>query len=208
MGYNCPKCNEAIDAVSKQTFDERVRSNAEALKAAKDAAVESQNKAKAAEEKAGKFDAVHAELVGLKTASARNEAFQKAGIAADEKVRARFAAIFDAEQSGKPEGEALEFGAWLEAEDTRADPFLAPHFKPAGQTGANQQQSQQPAAKPKVTTRTETGAGDPPAGAAIVPKTPAELQAHLNSPAYKGLPKEQRRAELARLQQAVGVALP
>lgn len=203
MGYNCPKCNEAIDAVSKQAFDERVKSNAEALKAVKDSAVEAEKRAKVAEEKAGQYDAVAGKLAAIEKASVRNEAFAKAGIAQDEKVRARFAAIFDAEQSGKPEGEALDFGAWLEAEDTRADPFLSPHFKQPAQAGAGQ--TQQVAAKPKVTTRTETGAGDPPAGAAVVPKTPAELQAHLNSPAFKGLPKDKRQAELSRLQAAVGV---
>jgi hypothetical protein len=204
MGYNCPKCNEAIDAVSKQAFDERVKSNAEALKAVKDAATEAEKRAKVAEEKAGQYDVVAGKLAAIEKAGVRNAAFDKAGIAQDEKVRARFAAIFEAEQAGKAEGEAVDFGAWMEAEETRTDPFLAPHYKQPAAQGAGQ--TQQPAAKPKVTTRTETGAGDPPAGGAVVPKTPAELQAHLNSPGFKALPKDKRQAELSRLQAAVGVS--
>jgi len=194
MGAKCPHCSEEIPGFVPQ--DEHVRR----LKAKDDAIGEL--KAQARElaplrERAAEVEQLRAELAEIKGASERDAAYAAHGVVADGKIRERLARMYRAEVDGAEDPPT--FADWLGSEDTRAL-FAGAYAAPAAAAKGAPATPAKPAppVATKAAAKTEIGAvAETPAR---VGHTVDSLRAHFASPAFRGLPPEERARERARLQ--------
>lgn len=212
---DCPHCSKKIEgAVSQEVLRERLAAKDTESTALKTALTEAREKAKAAE----RLPEVERELNAIKAERQREEAFSAAGLPADPKVRAGFAAMYDSAMAGVAEAERKPFGDWLVAEEARTHPLLATHYPATGAQGAGAGAGAAGAGTQAGTGAQGAGAGAGAAGAGaqrthasidagtggapagtLTIKTPDDLAKFFNSAEYRALPPEKQRETMTDL---------
>jgi hypothetical protein len=209
MPVACPHCTKDVpNVVTQEDHVKRLKAKDDLIAEVKAELVTASAVAKDAPAVALERDQLRSKVQQLEEGAVRGTAFDKAKISAEPKVRDRFQRVYDSEMAGLADDKRVPFATWLEAAETKADPFLAPHFGSAttpapGAPGA-------PATKVLTATpKVDAGAGDPPPTTQI--KTQAELASYFESDEYRALePKEQRRVsgDLRRQMLKGGTAKP
>lgn len=193
MGFNCPHCStEIAGAMTQEAHLERLKAKDTENKALREQLTQANTKVKDFDTVTKERDTYKSEITGLKTAGERRAAFDAAGI--PEAARQGFELVYNSQVSGLEEDKRPSLSDWLNDAETKAHPFLAPHFAAPGNQPVANQQARTVAPPPKidngVVRSTETKAG---------PKTGAELAAYFASPEFQAMPREQQKQVTAEL---------
>lgn len=199
MGFKhkCSSCgvdNDIEGVMLQSAHVERLKAKDDENKALRDELKTTGAKAREYDTAARERDEAKGELTKIRTAAERHQAFAEHGIA-DEKARAGFEVLYSSHVAGLEDDKRPTFADWLKADDTRGHPLLAAHFK---QTSTGTQQPQQKVVQPPP--RIDNGVVQNTGQQAGI-KTGEQLQAYLNSPEYRSLPKAEQRKALAAVRQ-------
>lgn len=191
MGVACPHCSKDVpNVVTQEDHVQRLKAKDELAKSLREELATASTAAKDAPAVALERDQLRSKVAQLEEGAVRGAAFDKAKINADPKVRDRFQRVYDSDMAGVAEADRKPFATWLEAAETKADPFLAPHYAAPSTTAAPGTATAPKAPVLVASAKTEAGAGDPPPTTEI--KTAAELTAFFESDAYRNLDKKEQ----------------
>lgn len=198
MGFSCPHCSQGIEGIVKQeVMTERLKSQRDALEGKISEAVtnvESAYQAKLTEVESAR-DTLNNEFSTYKEFQTRAEALRSSGVTADK--HETFFVLYDASQAGKVNGDAVNFGDWLQS-DALAHPVLGSHFT-SPQAAAVKATASEPAAaaSPKSLPHLAGAVAAPPDPARK--RSPQEIAEYFKSDQYRSMKPEERKVEQQRL---------
>lgn len=204
MPFTCPNCSTTHEKVpgyvAQEVLTQRLKAKTEEVTRLTQRVASLEASGKEASALQAELDAARTELTQIREAATVKEAFNAHNIGDDAELRDSFRAIYTSQMTTFEGDEKPSFAEWLGSDDAKNHVLLRSHYAAPAQA-APAADPAAPAAPPRPKPANPNATVAPTPAASSQGVTAAELMGVFQSPAYKALPFDQRKALRAQWQQ-------